>query len=120
MVSNGSVKEFVLITQDEYSFLKNKEQKEDQNLDTCGKQKRNFLARFTPNPEVPPLHSEADTKEENPTIRQEQALLAQINLNSRFQEKRKQLTTKHQKNPALITNWTIRRSMFYPVYCSRK
>ena len=39
MVSNGSVKEFVLITQDEYSFLKHKGQKEDQNLDTREKQK---------------------------------------------------------------------------------
>ena len=98
MVSNGSVKEFVLITQDEYSFLKHKGQKEDQNLDTREKQKRNFLAQFTPNPEEPPLHLEADPKEENPTIQQEQSLLAQINLNSRFQEKKKTLDTKTSEN----------------------
>ena len=98
MVSNGSVKEFVLITQDEYSFLKHKGQKEDQNLDSREKQKRNFLAQFTPNPEEPQLHLEADPNEENPTIHQEQSLLAQINLNSRFQEKKKTLDSKTSEN----------------------
>ena len=98
MVSNGSVKDFVLITQDEYSFLKHTGQKEDQNLDSREKQKRNFLAQFTPSPEEPPLHLEADPKGENPTIHQEQSLLAQINLISRFQEKKKTLNTKLSEN----------------------
>ena len=62
------------------------------------KQKRDFLAQFTPNPEEPPLHLEADPKGENPTIHQEQSLLAQINLNSRFQEKKKYLDTKTSEN----------------------
>ena len=86
--------EFVIITQDEYSFSKYKGQKEYQNLDSSEKQKRNFLPQLTPNPEDPPLLSEADRKDENPTIREEQTLLAQINLNSRFQEKKKTIDTK--------------------------
>lgn len=90
MQSNGSLKEFVLITQDEYSFLKYQGQKEVKTLDNREKQKRTFLSQFTPNPEEPPLHSAADTKDESQTFDKEQALLAQINLNSRFQEKKKQ------------------------------
>ena len=78
--------------------MKHTGQKEDQNLDSREKQKRNFLAQFTPCPEEPPLHLEADPKEENPTIHQEQSLLAQINLNSRFQEKKKTLDTKTSEN----------------------
>lgn len=88
MVSNGSVKEFVLITQDEYSFLKNQGSIEEvKNLDNREKQKRNFLSQFTP--EDPPIAG-ADKKDDNRTLDQEQALLAQINLNSRFNETKKQ------------------------------
>ena len=60
MVSNGSVKEFVLISQGEYSFLKHLGRKEDQNLDRRGIQNRKFLAQFTLSPDEPKLHSEAD------------------------------------------------------------
>ena len=88
MVSNGSVKEFVLITQDEYSFLKRPQQKDVINLDNREKQKRSILAGFTPTSDEPRLFSEAEQKE-NPLIEKEQAVLAQINLNSRFQEKKK-------------------------------
>ena len=96
MVSNGSVKEFALIHQYEYSVLKHKGQKEDQNLDSRKKQKCNFLAQFIPTSEELPLHSEADRKQEIPTIHQEQALFAQIT------EKKKHLTTKHHKTLILI------------------
>lgn len=89
MVSNGSVKEFVLITQDEYTFLKNQNQKEVKILDNREKQKRSLLAGFTPITDEPRLFSDTERKEEKPAIEKEQALLAQINLNSRFQEKNK-------------------------------
>ena len=102
MTSNGSLKEFILITNDEYCFLKNQPQHESKRLDYCEKQKQQFLTQV---PASTSLNSESEGPT-NPPIDKEQALIAQINLNSRFQDQQKpsketstsQLKTDYQQN----------------------
>ena len=53
MTSNGSVKEFILITNDEYCFLKNQPQKEIKGLDCREKQKQQILAQVSASLEYP-------------------------------------------------------------------
>ena len=78
--------EFILITNDEYCFLKNQPQYESKRLDYCEKQKQHSLAQV---PASTSLNSESEATT-NPPIDKEQALIAQINLNSRFQDQKKQ------------------------------
>ena len=85
MKSNGSLKEFILITNDEYCFLKNQSQHERKRLEYCEKQKQQFLAQV---PASTSLNSESEATT-NPPVDKEQALIAQINLNSSFQDQKK-------------------------------
>ena len=85
MTSNGSLKEFILIPNDEYCFLKNQPQHESKRPDFCEKQKQQFLAQV---PASTSLNSESEGTT-NPPIDKEQALVSQINLNSRFQDQKK-------------------------------
>ena len=89
MTSNGSVKEFILITNDEYCFMKNQAQNESNSMDYRQKQKQQILAQVPASQEyISSLEkqSEAVTNEAND---KEQALIAQINLNSRLQDQKK-------------------------------
>ena len=102
MTSNGSLKEFILITNNEYCFLKNQSQHESKRLDHCKKQKQQFLAQ------VPASTSSNSGSERttNPPIGKEQALIAQFNLNWSFQDQKKpsketstsQVNTDYQEN----------------------
>ena len=102
MTSNGCLKEFILVTNDEYCFLKNQPQHGSKHLDYCEKQKQQFLTQV---PASTSLNSESEGTT-NPPIEKEQALIAQINLNSRFQDQQKpsketstsQLKTDYQQN----------------------
>ena len=67
MTSNGSLKEFILITNDEYCFLKNQPQHESKPLDYCEKQKQQFLAQV---PASTSLNSESEATT-NPPIDKE-------------------------------------------------
>ena len=102
MTSNGSFKEFNSMTNDVYCFLKNQSQHDSKRLDYCEKQKQQLL------PQVPASTS-LNSKSEwttNPPIDKKQALIAQINLNSRFQDQKKpsketstsQVNTDYQQN----------------------
>ena len=102
MTSNGSLKEFILITNDESCFLKNQPQHRSNRLDYCEKQKRQLLAQV-------PASTSFNSGDEGttiPTIDKEQALIAQINLNSRSQDQKKpstetsmsQVNTDYQQN----------------------
>ena len=85
MTSNGSFKEFILITNDEYCFLKNQPQHESKRLDYSEKQKQQFLAQV---PAWTSLNSESEGTT-SPPIDKKQTLIVQINLNSRFQDQKK-------------------------------
>ena len=53
MTSNGSVKAFILITKDEYCFLKNQPPNEIKGLDYREKQKQQILAQVAASLEYP-------------------------------------------------------------------
>ena len=102
MTSNGTLEEINLITNDEYCFLKNQPQHESKRLEYCKKQMMQFLAQV---PASTSLNGESEVTT-NPPIDKEQALIAQINLNSRFQNQKKpkketstsQVNTDYQQN----------------------
>ena len=88
MTSNGSVKEFILITNDEYCFMKNQAQNESKSMDYRQKQKEQIPAQVPASQEYTfslEKQSEAVTSQ---AIDKEQALTAQINLNSRLQDRK--------------------------------
>ena len=85
MTSNGSLKEFILTTNEEYCFLKNQPQHGNKRVDSCQKQKQQILA-YVPASIFLNSESEGTT---NPSIDKKQALIAQIILNSRFQDQKK-------------------------------
>ena len=102
MTSNSSLNEFVLITNDEYCFLKNQPQHESKRLPYFEKQKQQFFAQV---PASISLNSEGE-RTTNLPINKEQALIARINLSSRFQDQKKpsketstsQVNTDYQQN----------------------
>ena len=88
MTSNFSVKEFILVTNDEYCFLKNYPQKEIKGLD-CHEKQKQILAQVPASLEYPSSSEKKIEEGANRAIDQEQALIAQINLNSRFLDQKK-------------------------------
>ena len=88
MTSNCTLKEFILLTNDEYLFLKNQTQKQSRRLNYCQKKKQQFPAQV-----VASTSSNNESEEiTNPPIDKEQSLIAQVNLNSRFQAQKKPST----------------------------
>ena len=88
MTSNGSVKEFILIPNDEYCYMENQTQNESNSMDYRQKQKQQNLAQVPASQEYTSSlekQSEAVTS----LAIDEQALIAQINLNSRLQDQKK-------------------------------
>ena len=102
MTLNGSLKECILITNDECFFPKNQPEHESKRLDYCAKQKQQFLDHVRASTFLN-SGSEGTT---NPPIDKEQALNAQTNLNSGFQDQKKpnketstsQVNTDYQQN----------------------
>ena len=88
MTSNGSVKEFILITIDEYCFMKNQAQNESKSMDFRQKQKQQILAQVTASPEYTFSLEKQSEVVTSQAFDKEQALIAQINLNSRLQDKK--------------------------------
>ena len=89
MTSNGSLKQFILITNDEYCFTKNQAQNESKSTDDGQKQKQQNLAQVPASQEYtssPEKQSEDVTRQ---AIDKEQALIAEINLYSRLQNRKK-------------------------------
>ena len=88
MTSNGSVKEFILIAKEENCFPKKQPQKEIKGLDCREKQKQQILAQVPASLEYPSSPENKIEEGTNRAIDKEQALIAQINLNSRFQDQK--------------------------------
>ena len=100
MVSNGSLRDLVLITHDEYISLKKQEKK----LDGPEKQKHQILSNVA---EFPPTIDQSSVEEKKVSeVEQaipEQTVVAQLNLNSRFlgqkkEENRLEKNQFHQKS----------------------
>ena len=87
MTSNGSVIGLILITNDQYFFLKNQPQNEINCLDyrkkTTNPRSSTHISRISL------LLRKKNEEVTNRTIDTEQTLIAQINLNSRFQDEKK-------------------------------
>ena len=89
MTSNGSVKEFILITNDEYCFMKNQAQNEIKSMDYRQKQKQQILAQIPASQEYTSSLEKQSEAVTSQAIDKERALIAQINLNSRLQDQNK-------------------------------
>ena len=109
MTSNGSLKEFILITNDEYCFLKNQPLHESKRLEYSEKQKQQFLAQV---PASTSLNSASEGTTNSP-IDKEQALIAQINLKFEDFRIRRNQVEKHRRHKSTLTiNRTIHRTKF--------
>ena len=89
MTSNGSVKKFILITNDEYCFIKNQAQNESKSMDYRQKQKQQIVAQVPASQEYTSSVEKQSEAVTSRAIDKEQALIAQINLNSRLQDQKK-------------------------------
>ena len=88
MTSNVSVKEFILITNDEYCLMKHQAPNENKYTDHRQKQEQQILAQVHASQEYTyslEKQSEAVTSQ---AIDKERALIAQMNLNSRLQDQK--------------------------------
>ena len=92
MTSNRCVKDFILITNDEYYFMKYQERNEGKLLDYREKQIQQFLAPLPASLEYTSSLEKQSEAVTNQAIDWEQALIAQINLNSRLQDQKKSNT----------------------------
>ena len=89
MTSNGSVKEIILIANDEYCFMKNQAPNENNSMDYRQKQKQQSLAEVPASQEYTSSLGKQSEAVTNEAIDKEQALIAQINLSSRLQDQKK-------------------------------
>ena len=111
MTSNGSVKEFLLITNDEFCFLKNQKQNEIKGLDYREKQKQN-LAQVPASLEYP---SSSGKKlkwvETEQLMRSKHWLLKSIWIQG-FRIKRSQIDKHLPRKKTLIAHRTVHRKKF--------
>ena len=89
MTTNGSVKEFILITNDGYCFMKKQAQNESKYMDYRQTQKQQILAQVPASQEYTPSLEKQSEAVTSQAIDKEQALIAQINLNSRLQDQKR-------------------------------
>ena len=92
MTSNGGVKKNILITNDEFWFLKNQAQNESKSMHYRQKQKHQFLAQVPASQQYTSSLEKQSEAVTSKAIDKEQALIAQINLNSRLQDQKKSNT----------------------------
>ena len=88
MTSNGSVKEIIFITNDEYCFMTNQAQNENKSVDYRQKQKQQILAQVPASQEYTSSLEKQSEPVTSLAIAKEQALIAQIILNSRLQDQK--------------------------------
>ena len=110
MTSNGSVKEFILITNDEYCCMKNQAQNERKSMNYREKRRQQILAQVPASQEFTSSLEKQSEAVESQRIDTEEALIAQINLNSKFQGKKIQKHPSHKKT--MIAHRTIYQTNF--------